>query len=296
MTLGFGIYAPSGFATEPAAVARAADRLVAMGHRVVVDECATARFQRFAGTDDERLAAIARIAAHHDVDVALAVRGGYGWTRLLPRIDFGALAARGQRWLGHSDFTAFQLAALARAGMTSFAGPMAAYDFGAVEPSAYTLEHCMAVLESPRHAFDAALDGPDIEASGTLWGGNLALVASLVGTPYLPAIDGGVLFLEDVAEHPYRIERMLWQLHLAGVLARQRVVLLGAFTEYAPSPNDGGYDFAAMVAAMRDVIGVPLYTGLPFGHIRDKVTLPVGGRALLRVRDGAALVALSDYR
>src|SRR6185312_15702712 len=73
---------------------------------------ATARFQRFAGTDDERLAAIARIAAHHDVDVALAVRGGYGWTRLLPRIDFGALAARGQRWLGHSDFTAFQLAAL----------------------------------------------------------------------------------------------------------------------------------------------------------------------------------------
>jgi muramoyltetrapeptide carboxypeptidase len=180
--------------------------------------------------------------------------------------------------------------------MTTFAGPMAAYDFGAVDPSAYTLEHCMAVLESPRHAFDAALDGPDIEASGTLWGGNLALVASLAGTPYLPSVDGGLLFLEDVAEHPYRIERMLWQLHLAGVLARQRAVLLGAFTGSAPSPNDGGYDFATMVATMRGVIGVPLYTGLPFGHIRDKVTLPVGGRALLRVRDGAALVALSDYR
>jgi muramoyltetrapeptide carboxypeptidase len=295
MTIAFGIYAPAGFATDPATVARAAQKLRELGHAVVVDDAATARWQRFAGTDDERLAAIERIAARDDVDVALAVRGGYGWTRLVARIDFARLAQTRKRWLGHSDFTAFQLAALAAAGMKSFAGPMAAYDFGAAAPSAYTLEHCFAVLENPSHAFDCALDGPDVDAAGTLWGGNLALVASLCGTPYLPAIDGGILFLEDVAEHPYRVERMLYQLHHAGILARQRAVLLGAFTEYTLNANDGRYDFAAMVAHMRGVTPTPIHTGLPFGHVRDKVTLPVGGHAALTVRDGAARIVLSDY-
>lgn len=295
MSLAFGIYAPSGFATEPEAVARAATRLQQMGHRVVVDAAATARWQRFAGTDDERIAAIARIAARDDVDVALAVRGGYGWTRLLDRLDYAAIARAGKRWLGHSDFTAFQLAMLAKTGTVTYAGPMAAYDFGAPAPSAYTLDHCFALLESREHAFDCALDGPDVDVDGVLWGGNLALCASLVGTPYFPQVDNGILFLEDVAEHPYRIERMMYQLHFAGVLARQRAVLLGAFTEYAQNANDGGYDFAAMVAQLRSVTGVPILTGLPFGHIRDKVTLPVGGRARLVVRAGAARIALSDY-
>ncbi len=295
MSLAFGIYAPSGFATEPAAVARAAAWLTGAGHRVVVDEGAIERWQRFGGSDDARLAAIARMAAHDDVDVALAVRGGYGWTRLLGRIDYRALAGSRKRWLGHSDFTAFQLAALAHAGMTTFAGPMAAYDFGAPSPSAYTLGHCLALLESREHAFDCALDGPDLDASGLLWGGNLAMCATLCGTPHFPHVDGGILFLEDVAEHPYRIERMLYQLHFAGVLARQRAVLLGAFTDYSLNANDGGYDFAAMVAQLRGVCGVPLYTGLPFGHIPDKVTLPVGGHARVVVRRGAAQVTLTDY-
>jgi len=295
MSIAFGLYAPSGFATEPDAVARAAARLKSLGHRVVVDSGASVRWQRFAGTDDERLAAIARMAARDDVDVAMAVRGGYGWTRLLDRLDFAALASAGKRWLGHSDFTAFQLAMLATTGTTTFAGPMAAYDFGAAAPSAYTLEHCFGVLESREHAFDCALDGPDIDTEGMLWGGNLALCASLVGTRWFPQVDGGILFLEDVAEPPYRIERMLYQLHLAGVLARQRAVLLGAFTEYHLHPNDGGYDFAAMVAQVRGIAGVPIFSGLPFGHIRDKVTLPVGGRARLAVRSGAARIVLSAY-
>ncbi|MEO6928468.1 MAG: LD-carboxypeptidase, partial [Casimicrobiaceae bacterium] len=226
MSLGFGIYAPAGFATEPEAVARAATRLAQMGHRVVVDAGATARWQRFGGTDDERLAAIMRINADADVDVALSVRGGYGWTRLLDRIDYAALARGGKRWLGHSDFTAFQLAAMAHGGMRTFAGPMAAYDFGAAAPSAYTLDHCLALFESREHGFDCALDGPAIDVGGTLWGGNLSLCATLCGTRHFPHVDGGILFLEDVAEHPYRIERMLYQLHFAGVLARQRAVLL----------------------------------------------------------------------
>jgi muramoyltetrapeptide carboxypeptidase len=292
---GIGLYAPAGFATEPAAVDRAAARLAADGHRVVVDPSCSRRWQRFAGTDDARLAAVTRMATDPRVELAIAVRGGYGWSRLLDRLDFRALAAARKRWLGHSDFTAFQLAALAHAGMTTFAGPMAAYDFGAESPSPYTLAHCWGLLEGDSHAVDCELDGPDFDGEGVLWGGNLALVAHLAGTPHLPAIDGGILFLEDIGEHPYRIERMLYQLHFAGILARQRAVLLGTFNGYDLGPNDDGYDFAAMTAHVRTVVRVPVYTGLPFGHCPDKLTLPVGGRCRLRVRDGTGRLLLSDY-
>jgi len=295
-SLAFTIVAPAGFATNPAAVDRAEALLARLGHRVRCDTTARSRWQRFSAPDDERLAAIARIATDADTDVALMLRGGYGFTRLLGRIDFAALAAARARWMGHSDFTAFQLAALARAGMVTFAGPMAAYDFGAPTPSAFTLDNCFGVLLHDEWRVECALDGPSRTACrGTLWGGNLAMVAHLVGTPYFPDIDGGILFLEDVAEHPYRVERMLYQLLHAGVLARQRAVLLGTFTEYELNANDAGYDFGAAIAHLRDVSPTPIFTGLPFGHVPDKLTLPVGGCCALEAGDGAARLRLFDY-
>jgi muramoyltetrapeptide carboxypeptidase len=103
------------------------------------------------------------------------------------------------------------------------------------------------------------------------------------------------LFLEDIGETPYRVERMLLQLHFAGVLACQRAVLLGEFNGYNPGPNDNGYDMTSVVAYARQHFGVPVFTGLPFGHTPDKLTLPVGGRCALAVRDGMARLALSDY-
>ena len=294
-TYGIGLYGPAGFAS-PEAVARAVARLQGAGHRVIVDATATARWQRFSATDDERLAAVWRMAEDPQIDLAVAVRGGYGWTRLLDRIDFVRLAATRKHWLGYSDFTAFQLAALARSGMVTFAGPMAAYDWGAETASTYTLEHCWGLLGSAQYRIEAALEGPaPFACEGVLWGGTLALVAHLVGTPYLPPIDGGILFLEDVGEHPYRVERMLYQLHYAGVLGRQAAVLLGSFNGFAPSANDDGYDLAAMIAHARARFGVPIFTGLPFGHCPDKLTLPVGGRCALTVVDGRARIDLSHY-
>jgi len=292
---GIGLFAPAGFAPEPAAIDRAAARLAALGHRVVIDPTCTMRWQRFAGMDDERLASVTRMAKHPDVELAICVRGGYGWSRLIERLDFASLAAARKRWMGYSDFTAFQLAALARAGMTTFAGPMAAFDFGAETPSAFTLDHCWELLGNDRCEIECALDGPDFAGEGTLWGSNLAMIVHLLGTPHFPRIDGGILFLEDVGESPYRVERMLYQLHFAGVLARQRAVLLGTFNGYTLSESDNGYDAAAMVAHARERFGVRLYTGLPFGHTPEKLTLPVGGRCALDVRDGRARLALSGY-
>jgi muramoyltetrapeptide carboxypeptidase len=295
-TYGIGLYAPAGFATRPEAVERAVARLTAQGHDVIVDPTCTSRWQRFSATDDERLAAVSRMAGDPRVELAVAVRGGYGWSRLLDRLDFAALAAAKKHWMGHSDFTAFQLAALAHAGITTFAGPMAAYDFGAETPSAFTLDHCWGLLGSDRYEVECALDGPDYAGEGTLWGGNLALVAHLAGTPHFPRVDGGILFLEDTGEPLYRVERMLYQLHFAGVLARQRAVLLGTFNGYDLTPCDNGYDAAAIVAHVRSRFGGNFYTGLPFGHCPEKLTLPVGGRCALTVRGGRARLAFSDYR
>lgn len=292
----FGFYAPAGFATDPAAIDRAVARLEERGHNVVVDPTARGRVQRFSGDDDERLASIARMAEARDVDVPVAVRGGYGWTRLLDRLDYARLANARKRWLGHSDFTAFALAALARAGIVTYAGPMAAYDFGAEIASEFTLSQCFGVLTNSEWDVECALDGPArVVAEGTLWGGNLSMVAHLAGTKYLPDVPGGILFLEDVAEHPYRVERLLYQLYHAGVLERQRAVLLGAFTEYALHANDGGYDLSVAVAHLRARTRVPIYTGLPFGHVPDKLTLPVGGRCRVEALDGRARLTLSDY-
>jgi muramoyltetrapeptide carboxypeptidase len=292
----FGFYAPAGFAIDPAAIERACARLQSLGHTVTIDPSAYGREQRFSASDEERLAAIQRIADAPEIEVAVPVRGGYGWSRLLDRIDYTALAARRKRWVGHSDFTAFQMAALARAGMITYAGPMVCYDLGAEEPSAFTFEQLFGVLDSEPWQVECALDGPAQVAQGMLWGGNLSLVAHLIGTPFLPDIRGGVLFLEDVAEHPYRVERLLYQLLHAGVLERQRAVLLGTFTGYELFDNDGGYDLDTAVAHLRQRARVPIYTGLPFGHVRDKLTLPVGSRCVLDARDGIARLTLSGYR
>jgi len=292
---GIGLYAPAGFALVPGALERAVDRLEAMWERVIVDPTCRTRSQRFAATDDERLAAVMRMANDPRIDLAIPLRGGYGWTRLLPRLDFAALAAAGKQWMGFSDFTAFALAALARSGMKTFAGPMASGDFGAEVPSAFTFDHCFGVLDQARFEARCALEGPDIECAGTLWGGNLALVAHLVGTPYFPRIDGGILFLEDIGETPYRVERLLYQLHHAGILARQRAILLGQFTGYTLTDSDGGYELPDVVAHLRHVCAVPVLTGLPFGHVPDKLTLPVGGHCELSVRSGAATLTFSNY-
>ncbi len=277
------VIAPSGAHLSLEQFDRACTWFAARGHEIRCDVPRTP-WQRFSASDDERLAAIHAAAREQDIDAVMVVRGGYGLSRLLDRIDWQLVARsahRGVHWVGYSDFTAFQLALLAAGGAHSIAGPSFSWDFGRPEPDAYTVASLEAALSN--QPAEIRLTGanqqllvPAGELRGTLWGGTLTMVAGLVGTPYLPAIDGGLLFLEDVAEHPYRIERMLHQLHFAGVLARQRAIILGAFTDWRASDHDNGYDFEAMVAYWRARIGVPIVTGLPFGHVARKASLELG--------------------
>jgi muramoyltetrapeptide carboxypeptidase len=123
-----------------------------------------------------------------------------------------------------------------------------------------------------------------------LWGGNLAVLVSLLGTPYFPHIKNGVLFLEDVGEHPYRIERMLTQLLHAGVLTQQKAIVLGQFNNYKLTPHDKGFKLQSVVDWLRTQIKTPVLTDLPFGHVATKLCLPVGQKIDLVVEDRDALL------
>lgn len=296
--LSLTIHSPSGILLQGAALTRALRRLRHIGFDAHLDESARARQQRFAGDDETRLAALHRVA-RDGRDVALASRGGYGLTRLLDAIDYRLIARSidaGKRWVGHSDQTAFQLAVLAHTGRGTWAGPLAHDDFsrtseqGGVDDvtEACFTEAMHGELEAIGFRTETGFDG--LEVRGPLWGGNLCMLLSLLGTPHWPVVKSGILFLEDVNEHPYRIERGLLQLHQAGVLDAQKAIVLGAFTDFRPSPLDRGYTLKSAIARVRAATRRPVLTGLPFGHVPTKVCLPVGRRATLAVQGRDALI------
>jgi muramoyltetrapeptide carboxypeptidase len=307
MTQTLTIFSPAGVLREAAALRRAQRHLTQLGFEASLDPSALAKHQRFAGDDDTRLATLHRVAAS-GVDVALAARGGYGMTRLLDRIDWALIAqsvSKGTQWVGQSDLTALQLGLLAHAkgcGPT-WAGPLAADDFGRTSEQGGVddiTEACF--VEAMREELEAigfreasaprgATPHDGLEAEGLLWGGNLSMVCSMLGTPHWPRIKGGILFLEEVGEHPYRVERMLLQLHQAGVLDAQRAVLIGQVSRFKAVPHDRGYTLKTALAAVQARTRTPILQGLPHGHEATKVCLPVGAKAQLVVQGRDVLLA-----
>jgi muramoyltetrapeptide carboxypeptidase len=238
---------------------------------------------------------------------------------------------KGTLFVGYSDFTAFQCALLAKTGASSWAGPSVCGDFGQIvekdgspdcimeacfddllvgqgegagwrmplekfqNQSKDTIENIaiQAINTPARGIFGTQKESFNIN-NATLWGGNLSVLTSLVGTPYLPAAamdKSGMLFIEDVAEHPYRIERNLTQLLHAGVLGKQKAIILGQFTNYKLFPKaDKGYKLQSVVDWLRTQVKCPVLTGLPMGHVATKVTLPVGEKVTLAVEGRDALL------
>ena len=297
------IYSPSGAVRDRAAFKRGLSRLRELGHDVTVDVGALRSHQRFAGSDQERVDAINRACASN-TDVALITRGGYGLTRILPALNYKRIAKAingGMRFMGLSDFTAFQSAVLAQTGASTWAGPALGEDLGADQPDDIMLACFDDVLQgqgegvgwrlslSTQKAYATRKPGTWAR-DGVLWGGNLAVLVSLLGTPYFPQIKRGVLFLEDIAEQPYRIERMLTQLLHAGVLARQQAIVLGQFTQFQLTPHDKGFKLSTVVDWLRSQLKVPVLTDLPFGHVPTKVCLPVGVPVSLLVDERDALI------
>ena len=296
------LIAPSGAALDDKSPLAGIDWLKSQGIAIQNSECVKRVYERFSGNDDARLNELNSLAILAPETVVMAMRGGYGIHRLLPKIDWVGIAkaiGNGLQISGHSDFTAFQLGLLAKTGAITLSGPMLNYDFGkldeggkAITPDAFMWSHFQAAIQDRK--LDCKVSAPQSflskasgsEVKGILWGGNLTILAGLVGTPYLPSpqqTQNGILFLEDVNEHPYRLERMLMQLLDAAILNQQSAILLGGFSAYRLYDNDKGYTLERAIEAIRQRLpdNIPILTGLPFGHQANKLTIPVGAQATL---------------
>lgn len=285
----------------PDRLAAGAARLSELDAIVTSPDAATGAWRYFAGTDDERLAAL-NASLNSDADIVMFTRGGYGLSRLLHRIDWHAVTASKKLFCGFSDITAFNLAALAEANYVTFSGPMIASDFAQTDDISardFTEANFFGLLRSETYAYPECvsdLASPAQTINGTLWGTNLAMVANLVGTPHMPQIDGGILVLEDVAEAPYRIERMFWQLKHAGILDKQRAIILADFADCEPSNSMRyPYSMAEAIETLRDIAPCPVLTGFPFGHVPKKVTLPIGAPASVAIDGTRYVLSVRDY-
>ncbi|SMC71831.1 LD-carboxypeptidase [Polynucleobacter kasalickyi] len=294
-------FSPSGRLMNLEMAEKGVDFLKQQGFTVLNTTIFLREFERFAGSDLERATEINSLYSQverYGPMIALATRGGFGLNRIMHLIDWeqlGQAVKNGLRIVGHSDITALQLGLLSATGETSFAGPMLSYDFGGLENDSKDFTYSHFVEAVIHQTFDIqVVSSQDFVTSSVdikqavIWGGNLSLVQNLVGTPYFPKnIQQGILFLEDINEHPYRIERMLWQLLDAGILGSQQAILLGDFSEYRLTDLDQGYSLKTVVGQIQKELqrrgcNTLMLMDLPFGHIPKKITIEVGSEVNLQ--------------
>ncbi|WP_201614145.1 LD-carboxypeptidase [Psychrobacter sp. JCM 18902] len=293
----------------------ALERMACAGFNVNNPTITKRQYLRFAGTDSQRASDLQNIAtgAIAAPKLLLGVRGGYGAMRILPMIDWLTLGRimqeRGTILAGFSDVTAIQCALLAKGDMSSLAAPMLYSEFGNTKPDQVSCRQFVDALTNPNLAItiqDASLTSSQLPSvlannepkaiTGTIWGGNLSVVSALAGSEYLPRIDGGIVFLEDVGEQPYRIERMLYDLYLAGIFKHQQAIVFGALSGTGEDSYDKRYDVATVIHQLHELTGLPIYSGMRFGHIGQKHSFPLGATCQLTPNtDGGYQLAFSDY-
>lgn len=293
----------------------ALERLACAGFKVDNPAITKRQYLRFAGTDSQRASDLQNIAtgAIKAPKLLLGVRGGYGAVRLLPMVDWATLGRimkeRGTILAGFSDVTAIQCALLAKGGMSALAAPMLYSEFGKTKPDQVSCRQFVEALTNPNliiEIADASLTSPNLPSilatsepktlTGTIWGGNLSVVSALAGSDYLPRIDGGIVFLEDVGEQAYRIERMLYDLYLAGVFKGQQAIVFGALSGSGEDSYDKRYDVATVIRQLHQLTGLPIYSGMRFGHIGQKYSFPLGATCQLSANSfGGYQLAFSGY-
>ena len=274
-----GLVAPAGYPKEAARIDAAVARIAALGFVVRPGRFLGARHGYFAGTDAERAADLNEMFADGEIAGIFTLRGGYGSSRLLPLLDYAAIRRHPKFLCGYSDITAILNTITQRTGLVTFHGPIADQPF-----TPYAVAELEKIAFSPKSPLSLAQPGETEppngvttlvqgKARGRLVGGNLTMLTHLLGTPYMPDLGGAILFLEDVHEAVYRIDRLLTQLWLSGRLAQVAGILFGHFTEGGEA---GAVSLDSVLRERCVGLGVPALRGLMIGHIADKATLPLG--------------------
>ena len=291
-----GLVAPGGY-TNDAAIEKAVRHIEALGFRVKQGNYLREVWGNYGGTVAARIADLHAMFRDPEVKAIWAIRGGSGCISLLKHLDYALIRRQPKVLLGYSDITALHLAIQRHAGLVTFHGPVASST-----PSAYSDEHMLAVLTDPRPRYTIpmapenarrALTEPHYAvrtvhegvATGPLVGGNLSLVSALAGTPYAADFRDAILFIEEVNEEPYRIDRWMTQLDLAVGLERAAAVMIGICENCGPQGDGPSLSLDETFDVHLQPLKVPAVTGYSFGHIRNQFTIPVGVRATLDTRE-----------
>jgi muramoyltetrapeptide carboxypeptidase len=282
-----GIISPASRIKDPARIEKGIAYLERLGYRTVTGENVLKTYGYLAGTDEERVADLHRMFADPKVKAIMCIRGGYGTPRLLSLVDYRLIARNPKIFVGYSDITSLQLALWKKCGLVTFQGPMVGVDMPE-QLDAYTEDLFWRLLTSPKKAGPVVpADNPSVairngKATGRLLGGNLAHLAGAVGTVHMPAFKDALLFIEDIGEEPYRIDRMMTQLRHSRMFEQVKGILGGQFTDC--EIKDASKPTLTVDQVFQEFGGscpVPFLAGLPFGHEAHKMTIPMGIRAKL---------------
>ncbi|MFA6596996.1 MAG: LD-carboxypeptidase [Ignavibacteriaceae bacterium] len=299
-----GLVSPGGFITEEQ-LEESKTNMTSLGFSVIAAKNILNRFGYFAGTDRQRAEDLHEMFGNKKIDGIVCVRGGYGCARVLDFLDFNLIKRNPKALIGYSDITALLYGIYSQTGLIGFHGPVATSTF-----NEFSVTNFKNVLMNPRKKTPLYIAEEDPakseykpfiirsgKAEGKLVGGNLSIVASLIGTKYDVDSKGKIIFLEEVGEEPYRVDRMLTQMIQAGKFKHAAGVALGVFSKCEPKPDESGiansFSLSEVLQERLFQLKIPVLYGLSFGHIVNKFTLPFGINAELDV-DNQKLTLLEE--
>jgi muramoyltetrapeptide carboxypeptidase len=279
-----GIVSPASSPDDFTRIEQGVKYLESLGYRVKLGKHIFKRYGYLSSTDDERADDLNEMFADEKVKAIICVRGGYGTPRLLDKVDYNLIKKKPKIFVGYSDITALQLAIFKKTGLVTFSGPMLAVDIYS-NFDGFAEDFFWRILTSRERKIEIKNpDGVELntlksgKATGTLLGGNLSLIASIMGTKYQPSFNGSVLVIEDIGEEPYRIDRYLSQLKNSGVLYKINACILGQFTDCAPKEPEKSLTLEQIFNDYLGNLRIPVISNLSYGHIPQKLTLPLGAR------------------
>lgn len=273
--------ATAAFETEPTKIW--IDALESLGLEVVLGANYYGRHGYFAGEDEARASDVNAFFRDPAIKMIFA-RGGWGSPRLLPLLDYELIRNNPKVLLGYSDATALITAVLVKSGLVTFHGPSPLYTFSAEHFQRVVMRGEKYTLENPDFITQNTLVPTENrirtirsgKATGRILGGNLSLLTAVTGSGYLPDFEGSILFLEDVDEAVYRVDRMLTELSLAGVLGKIDGFVFGRCTECGPGEGHGSLSMEEMIAEHIGPLNIPAFAGSMIGHIDEQFTIPLG--------------------
>jgi muramoyltetrapeptide carboxypeptidase len=274
---GVGLVSPGGIITDADELQDAKDTLTGLGLHVHLGKHALDQWGYFAGRDEDRVADLHAMFADPDIKMILCTRGGSGASRLLPLMDYSMIRANPKIFMGYSDVTAILLAVATRTGLVTFHGPVGISTWNAFSVR-YVQEilmdgQAMTLRNPPDEPVNTITPG---RSQGRLMGGNLSVLAGIMGSEYVPSWEKIIFFFEEVEEEIYRIDRMLMELKLTGLLDRAAGVIVGQCQGCKPSDEEHQFTLQEVLAHYLQPLGVPAWTEASFGHVKNKFTLPVG--------------------